>query len=146
MYTKHLEEFMKKVKAKYIQKLQKCLYPNEQIEKFLTRDLNEELNEILDNNLIVTNKNLDDNIREKNWWQCIKQIANFLKGDYFFRGKINDFFGEIGLTRSVKICLLNYVFCIVYGQEKDNWIDILRDKRCITYNTVYYKMKDKFHK
>lgn len=139
MYTKHLEEFMKKVEAKYIQKLQKCLYPNEQTEKFLTRDLNEELNEILDNNLIVTKKNLDDNIREKNWWQCVKQIANFLKNDYFFRGKINDCFGEIGLIESVKLCLINYVFCIVYTKKESKWIDILRDKRCITYNSSLIK-------
>ncbi len=133
---------MKNAKAKYIQKMRKCLYPNEQIEKFLTRDLNEELNEILDNNLIVSDDNLDDEIRQMNWWKCIKLVEKFLKKNYFFRGKINDFFGEIGLTQSVKLCLINYVFCIVYWREEDKWIDILRDKRCIVYNSSLDKQSE----
>ena len=59
------------------------LYPNDKVKKFLTRDLNEELNEIIDNNTLINEDNRVDSIRQSNLWENVKSVGNFLQKNIF---------------------------------------------------------------
>lgn len=112
--------------------LLKYLYPTDEIRQFLVNDLNEELKEILNAKILVTDENKDDNIRENNWWECVKTIGNFLIKHSEYRQFIIDNYGNREFLDNIQLVLLNYVFCYCLGIEKFKDKNIFTDKECVT--------------
>lgn len=108
------------------------LYPNDKVKKFLTRDLNEELNEIIDNNTLINEDNRVDSIRQSNLWENVKSVGNFLQKNSDYYEAITKIWGSNDIIDNIRLILLNYVFCLCMYEQEYSDINIFTDSRCIT--------------
>lgn len=108
------------------------LYPNDKVKKFLTRDLNEELNEIIDNNTLINEDNRVDNIRQSNLWENVKSVGNFLQKNSDYYETITKIWGSNDIIDNIRLILVNYVFCLCMYEQEYSDINIFTDSRCIT--------------
>ncbi len=108
------------------------LYPNDKVKKFLTRDLNEELNEIIDNNTLINEDNRVDSIRQSNLWENVKSVGNFLQKNSDYYETITKIWGSNDIIDNIRLILVNYVFCLCMYEQEYSDINIFTDSRCIT--------------
>ena len=83
------------------------LYPNDKVKKFLTRDLNEELNEIIDNNTLINEDNRVDSIRQSNLWENVKSVGNFLQKNSDYYETITKIWGSNDIIDNIRLILVN---------------------------------------
>ena len=113
------------------EKFLQLLYPTDNVRKIMINDVYQELLERISTTWCFNSKNLTKAIREENYEKVLSSISNFIAENADYKKVITEFYGE-----NIEYVLYGYLFYLANTNEKDNKIDIFKDKRCILYNEI----------
>lgn len=117
--------------------LELVFYPTKRTKRKFESEIYEKLYPLLPKNKIFAYENLIDEVRTKNYWDCIQVISQFMKDNPSYMKSMKKVYLEEPPLTVIQMVLMNYVYvcgnsidvyrnmnftsipeCILYGDDK----------------------------
>lgn len=113
--------------------LEGFLYPTKSAKIFMEGELYENLSQIIPEDKIFAHENLLEEVRDKNFWNCVKIIGNYLyQCPEYLRTLKKIYEGEPLLT-IFKLVLLSFVYRFTKDLDMYSGINFTTIPECIVY-------------
>lgn len=125
---------MNKINKKCNKIIEEYLFNSKQIKELWDNEIFLDLDKKLNYKSIISNKNYDEHERNRNEWNAIKIVGNWLQSNNNYRKIIINNYGNNDLLDNIKLTLTAYAYNLTKNISHLKEINIFTDKRSIIYN------------
>lgn len=119
-------------------KVERFLFSNDEIRKFLCNDFYQELKNIIPSEILFCKENINKDERSNNLLSIFIKVTNFIKKNKEYERELCKIFRteENHIYNYIDELVMGYVFFISLTEEKYKGRDIFEDKQSIYWSSV----------
>lgn len=124
------------MKNSEIKKLKDYLYPTEEIEHFLIKEINPKLKQMLQNVSIFAAENEEKKIRKQNYDKFYFVVCELLFSNETYLNNVKNYWGKLKFKYIIDDIIINYVFNLTQQDSTFKNVDIFKNKQSICYRKI----------
>lgn len=112
------------------------LYPTHAYRNYILNDFNQELAPYLPDKIIMSNENIKNKVRAKNYKKTKNIMRKFLENNPVHKKLIKDFYADLDMQDMVELMIINYVFYRSQMIDEVKNLSIFFNPHFVTYEAT----------